>query len=70
MDIPAGSLASVSRQFAATTGTKLEYNSRIAQDLSLPGLHGDFSVQSGFSQIFGRHGLAVLQGRSGYFTIV
>lgn len=69
LDIAAGPLAGVLRQFATSTGTKLQYDADAVQGMTSPGLHGVYSIPSALGQILAGHGLAARQSRPGYFIV-
>lgn len=69
LDIGSGNLASVLRQFATATHTRIEYDSASVQNITSPGIRGQYSIPAALSQLLAGHGLIFQESRPGNYII-
>lgn len=67
--IPAGTLGSVLNQFAREAGVELSAASVLTQGKASPGLSGNYTVEDGFLRILQGHGLQIIRGRNGSYSL-
>jgi outer membrane receptor for ferric coprogen and ferric-rhodotorulic acid len=67
--IAAGSLGSVLNSFARAAGIELSVDGQLTQNKSSQGLRGNYTVAAGFAQLLAGHGLQVVRGTSGIYSL-
>lgn len=69
-DIAAGSLTEALSRFASAAGVALSFDSALTQGRQSPGLHGEYSVASGFAALLAGSGLTVVRHGNGSYVLV
>lgn len=68
-EIAAGSLVETLGRFASASGVALSFDAAPLRDRSSPGLHGDFTVDSGFATLLAGSGLQAVRQANGSYIL-